>query len=194
MSALPLFDMDLGGQLEGPPKIDSRLPSTPIAAELHAHFAEDGSIADAIKLVERIERANSHMRSARRSHRSLGARGTRLEPGWQPSHEEILFARSRRMPPAMIEAEIEKFRNYWVAKSGPSATKRDWSATWRNWIINAMERANGYPGIGRPQQGNIIQAADNLVNAIRAFDAGLDRADGIRGRAGTAPPRLLSQG
>jgi hypothetical protein len=185
MSALPLFDE----KAKVAPLTTE--PNTPIAAELHAHFAEGGSIADAIRLVERIERASSRMPVAKRSGQGNGARGTRLEPGWQPSHEEILFARSRRMPPAMIETEIEKFRNYWVAKSGASATKRDWSATWRNWIINAMERANGFPGIGRPQQGNIIQAADNLVDTLRAFDAGLDE---IRGRACAAPSRLLPEG
>ena len=40
----------------------------------------------------------------------------------------------------MIALEAEKFRNYWVARSGAGAIKRDWSATWRNWILNAMER------------------------------------------------------
>lgn len=37
--------------------------------------------------------------------------------------------------------ETEKFRNYWRAKSGKDATKIDWPATWRNWMLTAAERA-----------------------------------------------------
>lgn len=37
--------------------------------------------------------------------------------------------------------ETEKFIDHWTAASGQSATKRDWSAAWRNWMRNASERA-----------------------------------------------------
>lgn len=33
----------------------------------------------------------------------------------------------------------EKFRDYWVAKSGKDATKTDWEATWRNWVRRELE-------------------------------------------------------
>lgn len=35
--------------------------------------------------------------------------------------------------------ETEKFRNYWSAKTGQGATKLDWEATWRNWMLKASE-------------------------------------------------------
>lgn len=35
-----------------------------------------------------------------------------------------------------IEIEFEKFKNYWLAKSGSGASKLDWLATWRNWFLN----------------------------------------------------------
>jgi len=35
--------------------------------------------------------------------------------------------------------ETEKFRNYWRAKTGQSATKLDWEATWRNWMLKAAD-------------------------------------------------------
>lgn len=41
--------------------------------------------------------------------------------------------------------ETEKFRNYWRAKSGKDATKIDWPATWRNWMLTAAERAGPNP-------------------------------------------------
>ena len=44
---------------------------------------------------------------------------------------------SNKAPDADLSTETEKFINYWVAKSGKDATKLDWPATWRNWILNA---------------------------------------------------------
>lgn len=36
--------------------------------------------------------------------------------------------------------EFERFGNYWRAKSGKDATKVDWFATWRNWILRDHKR------------------------------------------------------
>jgi hypothetical protein len=47
---------------------------------------------------------------------------------------------------------------------------------------------------GKPERGNIIQAADRLVDAVRSFDAGPDNPDEVRGGTGTPPVRLLSKG
>ena len=58
--------------------------------------------------------------------------GTRLPEDWQPSERCIAYALDRGISRARISIEAEKFRNYWIAKSGRDATKRDWSATWRN--------------------------------------------------------------
>jgi len=124
------------------------LPSTAIAAELHHHFSIGGSIADGIRLVELLERAGARVRSAptlsaSKPRASDAGHGSRLTSDWYPTPHEIAFALDRGMPRVRVDTEIEKFRNYWIAKSGASAIKRDWSATWRNWIITAMERGNG---------------------------------------------------
>jgi hypothetical protein len=42
--------------------------------------------------------------------------------------------------------------------------------------------------------GNIIQAADRLLDKIRSFDAGPDEDQPLRDGEGSSPPRLLSQG
>ena len=57
------------------------------------------------------------------------------------------------------ESEIDKFRDYWIAKAGDNATKKDWSATWRNWCRNAHERS-------RPPRK--ADAAPNLMEIYAA--------------------------
>jgi len=118
-------------------------PTTPIAAKLRDHFANGGSAAEGIRLVELLERTGIPARDRSQSRAPKATRGSRLSGDWYASPHEIAFALNRGMPRVRIDTEIEKFRNYWIAKSGASAIKRDWSATWRNWIITAMERGNG---------------------------------------------------
>lgn len=70
-------------------------------------------------------------------------RGTRLPADWQPSSELIDFARNEGFSDAKFERELASFRDYWLAASGPNATKRDWDAAFRNWLRKA---ANGFGG------------------------------------------------
>ena len=63
-------------------------------------------------------------------------RATRLNEDFRVTPEMRLWA-SHKAPDADLTTETEKFINYWVAKSGKDATKLDWNATWRNWILNA---------------------------------------------------------
>jgi hypothetical protein len=129
-------------------ELDLAARTAPIAARLRDHFANGGSIADGIKLVEFLERAGNRASDRSQSRVPKVVRGSRLSGDWHPSPLEIAFALDRGMPRARIDTEIEKFRNYWIAKSGAGAVKRDWSATWRNWIITAMERGNGPSNYG----------------------------------------------
>jgi hypothetical protein len=63
-------------------------------------------------------------------------RATRISEDFRITPEMRLWA-SRKAPDADLITETEKFINYWIAKSGKDATKLDWAATWRNWILNA---------------------------------------------------------
>jgi|tagenome__1003787_1003787.scaffolds.fasta_scaffold20485126_1 hypothetical protein len=110
---------------------------TPIA-DMVAQMLAVGSPAEAI--VSAVAVAES-MRQ--RTGSSPVNRGERLSPDWQPSMDCVTFASARGLPAGKIDSEAEKFRNYWIAKSGQGATKLDWEATWRNWIISTVERANG---------------------------------------------------
>lgn len=67
-------------------------------------------------------------------------RGTRLAEDWKPTAGDWAFATGKGCSPARIEREAEGFRNYWLGRAGAGGTKLDWSATWRNWILTALDR------------------------------------------------------
>jgi hypothetical protein len=71
------------------------------------------------------------------SRREKRARGTRLPEDWQPTPELLAYANSRGWHGQALADEIENFRDYWTAKTGASATKLDWPATFRTWIRKA---------------------------------------------------------
>ena len=62
-------------------------------------------------------------------------KGTRLSETWTLPFEWREWAALER-PDVDVDLEGEKFRDYWIAKAGKAAVKRDWQATWRNWIRN----------------------------------------------------------
>jgi hypothetical protein len=68
-------------------------------------------------------------------------RATRIREDFQVTDAMKEWA-ATKAPNADVGLETEKFINYWVARSGKEATKLDWVATWRNWMLNA-----------RPSQG-----------------------------------------
>lgn len=68
-------------------------------------------------------------------------RGRRLPDDWRPSDAARAWT-LQRLDAATAAVELEKFRNYWTAKTGRDATKLDWDATWRNWVLNGNGRAS----------------------------------------------------
>ncbi|MUN54753.1 hypothetical protein GMA10_05940 [Kocuria koreensis] len=40
-------------------------------------------------------------------------------------------------PDIDLNLEHTKFMNYWIAKTGKDASKKDWGRTWENWMLNA---------------------------------------------------------
>lgn len=78
-------------------------------------------------------------------------------------------------------AETVKFINYWQAKAGKDATKLDWVATWRNWMLNAKER----------QPANKPDATEN---ARRIMQMGRDLQEGALFDGHGANQPALSQG
>lgn len=50
------------------------------------------------------------------------------------------WARGKQFP-FDVELETERFINYWQARSGKEAEKRNWDAAWRTWMLNDRYRA-----------------------------------------------------
>lgn len=84
--------------------------------------------------------------------------GYRLPDDFKP---DVKWSLSQGLPVDVLEREFEKFKNYWTAKSGKDATKLDWQATWRNWIINAKDR------IGKTNGGAKMTVADYSLEQLR---------------------------
>lgn len=78
-------------------------------------------------------------------------RATRIPDDFGITPEMAAWGKAR-MPHVNGVLETEKFVNYWQAKSGKDATKTDWLATWKNWMLSAAERmptnGAGYRGQG----------------------------------------------
>lgn len=63
-------------------------------------------------------------------------RGTRIPSDFQVSRAMREWA-AAKVPSTDIGLETEKFINYYTALPTSKATKLDWAATWRNWMLNA---------------------------------------------------------
>lgn len=68
--------------------------------------------------------------------RNIG-RATRIPDDYLP---DTAWAVSEGMATADASREAERFRDHWRAAPGQRGVKRDWQATWRNWVRNALDR------------------------------------------------------
>jgi hypothetical protein len=141
---------------------------TPIADQVQELLATGAPADVVVAAIRAMETGERHLHKSRQlALIDTAKRATRISSTWLPSSYDVAFAQERGMTNAQIEIEAEKFLNYWTAKSGRNATKLDWEATWRNWVLNALERLHAgrnYSSARRPPVG-----ADAIM-------AGLDRA------------------
>jgi hypothetical protein len=171
--------------------------STPIAMLVETMLA-NGLEHEAIVLA--VQKAEKSLRARPAEQRS--SRGTRLPEDWRPEPSDVAYATAFRMPDTLIALEAQKFKNYWRAKAGAGATKRDWSATWRNWILNVMERRHDaaarqsgsrlLPVTGRPTAGADAVLA-GMGRLARRLADNRDAAQSGNGQAGadSDAPRQL---
>ncbi|WP_143822620.1 hypothetical protein [Mycetocola reblochoni] len=85
---------------------------------------------------------------------STTSRGARLSKDWMPSQETIDKMRADA-PNVDVRAEHEAFVDYWIALPGQKGVKKDWDATWRNW----MRRKQGDHANKRTRQAPAERAA-----------------------------------
>ena len=85
---------------------------------------------------EIIEAKPSQAVALRKTAKPKQNHGTELADDWFPEPLSRGFLTNHPVSKEIQIREFEKFRNYWHARAGPGAVKRDWNATWRNWLIN----------------------------------------------------------
>ncbi|GAA5094890.1 YdaU family protein [Bartonella acomydis] len=93
-------------------------------------------------------------------------RGCRLPADFEPDYD---FALAEGLPPERIKIEIAKFQDYWNAKAGKDASKRDWQATWRNWVRNSKKyeinkQGGNYGNYTQKQKSIGERIADSILD------------------------------
>lgn len=111
-------------------------------------------------------------------------KGTRIPDDWALTDELADYARIKGISDEQIANEAEKFKNYWLAASGTAGIKRNWDAAWRNWIIKAVEYANGQTkrSSGHAGQRSPMQAL--VAGFEQAALEGAERDKRERGKRG----------
>lgn len=66
-------------------------------------------------------------------------RGTRLPQDWDLPTEWGDWALEQGLSREKIILECDKFKDHFIARAGPHGVKRNWQATWRNWIRRNLE-------------------------------------------------------
>ena len=86
-------------------------------------------------------------------------KGRRLAEDWQPSRTDANLAVEAGHSPEWLRDQLERFRDYWIAKSGANATKLDWDRTWRNWLKRADDYSQRATS-GRPKTASTMTRND----------------------------------
>lgn len=94
-------------------------------------------------------------------------RGTRLPENWRPSDTDRQWTLTH-LDQTTAGRELEKFRNYWIAKAGKDATKLDWDRTWRNWVLNTQPGPSSKPKSTTDQR---VADAEPVVAKFEAQEA-----------------------
>lgn len=82
-------------------------------------------------------------------------KASRLDPSWRLTKRLGEWACGRGHSPEWVRAEAERFRLYWISATGQKAMKRDWDATWSQWVLNAERHQAKGAGVG-----------DGMLNAM----------------------------
>ena len=78
-----------------------------------------------------------------------------VEAGW------IDWAIEQGLGRQEAQSQADSFSDYWLAATGSKATKRDWQATWRNWIRSSLQRNS-------TQQVKRVLDDNSIIDSIAA--------------------------
>lgn len=91
-------------------------------------------------------------------------RAQRIHDDWLPSQDNILFAINEGFQENQVSRIADKFKDYWTAASGRNAAKKDWDATWRNWVRREAERVS----VKKPERMGTMEAAQSILEDMRS--------------------------
>lgn len=81
-------------------------------------------------------------------------RGSRLSAEWILPPEWAEFGTIEGLDAEAVRREADRFRDYWISVPGQRGIKRDWQATWRNWIRKTAEdNRKRKPDKAQPRMG-----------------------------------------
>ncbi len=106
------------------------------------------------------------------------SKGTRLPDDWVLPSQWGQWAVGEGWEPDQIRTEADKFRDYWISVSGQKGVKRDWLATWRNWMRNS-NTPKGRPNEATNDRNRSAKAGTSHENLFAGF--------AIAGQRGTPP-------
>lgn len=105
--------------------------------------------------------------------------GTRIPNGFVPTKEHDALAQSLGVN---CDMEFQKFRDYYLGVTGPKSVKRDWNATFRNWIRNSVNYSRGrtpVDGYKSPSQLRNERFDQMAERAIREADDPEDQSGAL---------------
>lgn len=138
--------------------------------------------------MEQAESPNVPLSQTYRKKREGGAprdRGSRIPDPFVVTTSMWEWA-AERCPLVDARRSTEMFVNYWRAKTGKDATKRDWLGTWRNWLLkdqaDAERRQPHARTFAQQKQDNNLSLLERYTNEGKT-DAEIrsGAAAGVRG-------------
>ena len=93
-----------------------------------------------------------------------GTRGSCLPKNWYLPREWGVWAMERfGFSEDEVRYQADKFRDHWISTTRNS-TKKNWFATWRNWMRKAHERGEKGITYSSTKKSKMTQALENLAN------------------------------
>lgn len=130
-------------------------------SELRASAGAKGGAAKSLKnnnlTVANAKQMHKHLPDTIQKEELRSSKKARQIPkDFQP---DIEWAVTRGLSRQIAEIEAEKFVNYWIGEGKP---KKDWAATWRTWVLKALQYRSNARASSR-QESKTDQAGRKFI-------------------------------
>ena len=96
-------------------------------------------------------------------------RGTRLAEDWELPTQWREWGNKER-PDLHLDTVASCFRDHWISVGGERGIKRNWLATWRNWVRREPIVGERKFSNGRPSWANLPKNDDKLPNHASVYN------------------------